>query len=316
MANTAFERANIFAPVNERSLGHEQMLIRARALQGMSFLCYSQGDNPNAYKSGDKCIEYARQLNDVGMLATALAFSGSARLFEGDLGAGRKQIEEANEITQQVGDGYARGMTLGMMAQVEMIINHDMKVAEEYERQGMALIKEIAGTWTSLMMYFGIGRGAVFRGDYATARERFAYCLPRFIEMKDEHRANMIYSELAHMDRHEGKLQQAQDTYRETILVWQRLGHRAAVAHQLECFAFLAKAQEKAEHALHLLGAAESLREKINIHMQPQEREEYEREIADLRTGMSEDEFKALWAEGRSMTMEQAIDLALMGASS
>jgi hypothetical protein len=198
-----------------------------------------------------------------------------------------------------------------MMAQAEMMVNHDMEAAERYEGMAMELTRDLAGTWTGLMLYFGTGRGAKFRGDFTIARERFAVCLPLFEEMKDVHRVNMIRSELAHMDRYEGKFPQAEDVYRKTIQVWQKLGHRAAVAHQLECFAFLAKVHEAPERALHLLGAAESLRERIHIQMNPQERQEYEREVADLRASMSDQQFKSLWSQGRALTMEQAIELAL-----
>ena len=38
---------------------------------------------------------------------------------------------------------------------------------------------------------------------------------------------------------------------------------------------------------------------------------EYEREVTDLKANMDEKVFASLWAEGRSMTMEQAIQLAL-----
>jgi hypothetical protein len=41
------------------------------------------------------------------------------------------------------------------------------------------------------------------------------------------------------------------------------------------------------------------------------ERVEYEREVNDLKTNTDEKLFAALWAEGRSVTMEQAIQLAL-----
>lgn len=245
------------------------------------------------------------------MLATALGFSGSARLFEGDFETARAQVEEAVEICRAAGEKFGLGLAYGMMAQAEIMINHNMKAAEEYERQAVELTSELGGTWTGLMLYFGTGRGAMYRGDYAVARERFAYCLPRFVEMKDEHRANMIHSELAHMDRYEGKIQQAQGAYRKTILIWQKLGHRAAIAHQLECFAYLAKAQEEPERALLLLGAADVLREKINIHMQPHEKAEYEREVADLRASMSEHEFHTLWMRGRALTMDEAIELVV-----
>lgn len=89
------------------------------------------------------------------------------------------------------------------------------------------------------------------------------------------------------------------------------MGHRAAVAHQLECLAFIAKALEQAEKAAKLLGASEAIRQRIEIDMNPIERWEYENEVADLKGNMDEKEFASLWAEGRSMNMQEAIDLAL-----
>jgi hypothetical protein len=121
----------------------------------------------------------------------------------------------------------------------------------------------------------------------------------------------MIQSELAHLERRQGHLTQAKPLYRETIQEWQRIGHRAAIAHELECFAFIAKAQEQDEHAARLFGAAEALRETINISMTAFERMEYDREISDLRANMDEAIFAKAWAEGRDMTMEQAIAFAL-----
>jgi non-specific serine/threonine protein kinase len=121
----------------------------------------------------------------------------------------------------------------------------------------------------------------------------------------------MVQSELAHMERAEGHYEVALQTYRETIVVWQRLGHRAAIAHQLECLAFIAKVHEKAERAATLFGAAEALREQIEIQMTVMERVEYEREVADLRAEMDEQVFASAWANGRAKTMEEAISCAL-----
>jgi len=53
------------------------------------------------------------------------------------------------------------------------------------------------------------------------------------------------------------------------------------------------------------------LRENINIPMNPPEQVEYDREISDLRANMDEAAFAKAWAEGRALTMEQAIEYAL-----
>jgi len=42
-----------------------------------------------------------------------------------------------------------------------------------------------------------------------------------------------------------------------------------------------------------------------------QEQIEYEKQIADLRAGLGDESFNQCWDAGKSMTMEQAIQLAL-----
>jgi hypothetical protein len=75
--------------------------------------------------------------------------------------------------------------------------------------------------------------------------------------------------------------------------------------------AFIAKAQERGERAVKLMGAAEALRAASSSLRTPQEQIEYERELASLRAGMNEETFELLWAEGQSMSMDQAIDFAM-----
>jgi hypothetical protein len=116
---------------------------------------------------------------------------------------------------------------------------------------------------------------------------------------------------MAHVARRMGNFQEALALYHETLPEWQEIGHRGAVAHQLECFGFIAKAQEQGERAVKLLSAAEALRTASKSPRTPQEGIEYDREVAGLRAGMDEKEFDLLWEEGKSMTMEQAVDFAL-----
>ena len=118
-------------------------------------------------------------------------------------------------------------------------------------------------------------------------------------------------SEIGHIARMQGDVSQAREIYRQTILAFQELGNRPAVAHQLECFAFIALAEAEAQRAVQLLGAAEALREKIESPMTDFERSEYDQAVARLRLLLPEAEFNALWAEGRSLRREQAVRLAL-----
>jgi uncharacterized protein HemY len=161
------------------------------------------------------------------------------------------------------------------------------------------------------MIAFGFANYTAAQGNYAEARSQLESCIPLFTEMRDRHRLAMVHSELAHLERRQGHFAKAKPLYRETLQEWQKIGHRAAIAHELECFAFIAKAQEEDQRAVRLLGTAEILRENINIPMNPPERVEYDREVNDLRVNMDEAAFAKTWAEGRALTMEQAIAVAL-----
>jgi hypothetical protein len=101
--------------------------------------------------------------------------------------------------------------------------------------------------------------------------------------------------------------------WREVRASWQDLGNRAAFSHQLECFGFLAIANEEPQQAIKLFGAAEAMRERIKSVMTDTELVEYQQAISQLRLMLPPAEFNSLWTEGRTMKMEQAIQLALHG---
>jgi len=125
------------------------------------------------------------------------------------------------------------------------------------------------------------------------------------------HPANSMDSQRGHTLRRSGDLDGALKVYRRTILEWQQMGRRAAVANQLECFAFIALAQEKPAMAARLLGAAEVLRESLVDVMMPEEQEEYDVNVAALREVMDLGALEEAWQAGRGLDLDSAVNLAL-----
>jgi hypothetical protein len=60
-----------------------------------------------------------------------------------------------------------------------------------------------------------------------------------------------------------------------------------------------------------LLGATEALREKIQSPVAPVARQEYDRDVARIRAQLHLPEFTVAWANGRSLSLDQAIESAL-----
>jgi predicted ATPase/class 3 adenylate cyclase len=125
--------------------------------------------------------------------------------------------------------------------------------------------------------------------------------------------ANIIDSEIGHTLRQTGDLAGAADIYRATIVEWQDLGHRAAVANQLECFAFIALDEEVLDRAAQLFGAAEALRDVLSSRMTPEEGKVYDANVDRLRRAMAPAAFEKAWKMGRGLDMDAAIELALAG---
>lgn len=307
----ALERMNSQPDVQGNAGARERLVAIARAWQGVSFMAFSQGDMLKATAAADTCAAYARQLGEKEILAVVLTFSAASRMMSGHFEELDTMMSETMGIVEESNNAYARGMTYGMLGSRLLMTGTEPKKGHELIHKGLGLLKGSENYFGHTMVMLGLAMEARFNGRFDEARAGFEPLIPIFHDFGDHHRSNMVRSELAHIERLDGHIDKATTMYHETILEWKRLGHRAAVANQLECYAFIARTQEQSERAVQLLGAAEALRELINIDMSQLERVEYEREVTDLKANMDEKEFIALWAAGRSMTMEQAIDLAI-----
>ena len=70
-------------------------------------------------------------------------------------------------------------------------------------------------------------------------------------------------------------------------------------------------AQRQFADAGKLCGAADALLELMHTQMHPFDQEHYQQKLAALRAELDQAAFDAALAEGRALTLEQAIDLAL-----
>ena len=99
--------------------------------------------------------------------------------------------------------------------------------------------------------------------------------------------------------------------YRESLTVQRELNAWEHIAESLEALAGVAQVWAEPGEAARLFGVAEALREAMGAPLPPSDRKEYDRDEAAVRTALGEEASATAWAEGRAMTLEQAIELAL-----
>jgi tetratricopeptide (TPR) repeat protein len=165
---------------------------------------------------------------------------------------------------------------------------------------------------------FVLGNIVGVRGRVASRAGRLAEAERWFVEARAYYRAmgngmfeRVLSSELAHALRRDGRLEEAELEYRQTIRGWQESGNRGAVANQLECFGFIALARGDGTRAARLLGAAEAIREAAGAPMTAFEREEYDTAVERSRARLDASAVESAWTAGRLMTVDAAVAFAL-----
>ena len=296
---------------NGKILTAEEEIHMARLLAAMSTMSLSLGDNQATAMEAEQATTLLRTLGDKWTLALTLAYHTAGKLATGKFKEAVASVDEALKLAEELGDNYILASAMSAASGVEFMVRRDFDKTDALLEKAGELFKEHGSRWSYAISVYGFGNLLRLQGRFQKAREKYKITMETMQAMGSTRNVVMIKSDLAHILRQEGNYPEAISSYRETIKEWQRMGHRAAVAHQMECLAFIAKSLEQVEKATKLLGAAEALRQKIGIDMAPYEREEYEREVADLKANMDGKEFASLWAEGRSLSMEQAIQFAL-----
>jgi predicted ATPase/class 3 adenylate cyclase len=306
---SAIERAKALPPVNGDADLHRQKLI-ARALFTQGMVGMGVGNMPLAIQAQKEAIAISRMTGDRRILGYSLLMYYTATGFIHAPDRNDAAREGYHIFSHEVNDSFGLGMGYMMMARLAAEkgdeIEKDLYFGKLRER-----MRETPGSYQAGMFHLGMGMDESRHGNYQAAKRIFEDGEKIFKDIGSVNFQLIMRSEIGHIERYTGNLTQAKLIYQKTIKGWQEIGNRSAIAHQLECFGFLAIHVEEPQRAAKLFGAGEALREKAQSPMADHEQVEFDQSVAHLRTMLPRREFNTLWAEGRSMTMEQAIQLAL-----
>jgi predicted ATPase len=298
-------------PLSHGITNEQRLVARAKALRGLTRLYLSLGDNANAKRVGAESVALYRQSQDRRGLAFALVVLAYPLEFLGERLQAEAALQESYSIARAEGDTYAICRSLNRLARVIIDLYHDLDLAQGYVEESLHLAREAGLRSQEAQACEIAGFIATDRSDADKARSHFKESLRIYWEIGASFNVILEKSNLAHLERKFRNHADALGYYRETIVAFRDIGQRGAVAHQLECFGFIALAQHQNVRALQLFAAAQSLREKDGMHMTPDEQAYFDKQLKTLREKMDSTQFNSAWSQGHAMTMEQAIQFAL-----
>jgi tetratricopeptide (TPR) repeat protein len=177
--------------------------------------------------------------------------------------------------------------------------------------EGLAIRREVGDRWAVANSLNNLGNVALDQGRYAEARTWQEEALALRREVGDRWAVANSLNNLGNVVRAQGDYAAARAFYRESLLTNRELGDRWGLAYLLEDMGGLAAWQSHAERAMRLIGAAAALRDEIRAPLSAAEQAKLERALEPIRLEMDETARSALHAEGRAMSLEQAIEYAL-----
>jgi non-specific serine/threonine protein kinase len=289
----------------------DQASERARICAVLTQAATFMGDHHIGRPAAAAGLALAEQAGDKVALAHLYGMLGLSCMYQGDFEASRQALKAGEALAREQDLKGPLALILILETQVRFFEGGNTAEAQEYWAETEALMSRPDTQASYKMLDFAFARLTGLLGNIAKARVLFNRTIEAAQRTGNLRVVYSCHSELAHMLRRHGDLDEALGLYAHVLPKWKDLGHRSAVAHELECIAFIQVLKDQPDTALTMLGAAESLRREVGSSMTVPERAEYDQVLAGLRSRVDENDFQRLWGAGHSMDMEQAVAFAL-----
>lgn len=236
--------------------------------------------------------------------ANALYAAGKLAEHQGDYAAAAF-LREAIRLLRTTGDAARLADALAWHACVSF------EVCPEPERralieESLAIYQQLADIPGQAKAFNFFGEMARLAGDYDRATEFYEQSLALYQQAEDSGALAVIRHNLGYVAQHRQDYARATVLFSDALALYRHYGDRRLLVICLAALAAVASIG-RPERAARLFAAAEAHLETMGTRMQPADLAEHQRNVADVRTAMEEQAFQRAWAEGRTMSLEQAL---------
>jgi non-specific serine/threonine protein kinase len=246
--------------------------------------------------------------------ANALKWAGNLAYMQGDYAPAHAFYEESLTVFRNLGDRAGVGAVLSNLGNTA-VWQAEYAQACAYYEESLAIRRQLGDQWGIAASLNNLGNWAYLQGDYTRARACYEESLAISRELGDRTGDMLRLINLGNVTRMQGEYAEAHAVLVESLALARELANPFGTAMSLEAMGKLAVAREEYPRAARLLGSAEAHREEISAPLSPAEREELEREVSSVQRSLGEEAFAAAWAEGRGLSIEQAVALATASES-
>ena len=217
-------------------------------------------------------------------------------------------LEENLALAREGDDKFRLGSVLLLLAGLD-VKQGDLSTARVRTDEALAVF-QATGRKNGLQWALNsLGDLARLEGDYGRAGTLYEEALSQARDVGIT--GGWVLHNLGHVAQHHAEHARATALFKESLSLRQQEGEKEGIAEALAGLAGVAASTRQPERAARLFGAAETLRAAIHQDIRRQNREPYDLYLPLARAQLGEAAFSQAWAEGRAVTLEQAIHYAL-----
>jgi tetratricopeptide (TPR) repeat protein len=229
---------------------------------------------------------------------------------QGDIARAKELSDESLNFFRELGDtgGSAfASMVLGHVAADQ----HNYGLAATHFEESLALNRQIGDRHFIAWALADLAEMAMRQADRARAVALYEQSLLLFRELGHTWSISFVLLTLAEVTQSQGDYSRAMQLYAEGLGHALDVRNLRGVAWCFKGLAELAEATGQAERAAWLGGASVGVLESSDEQLEHASDAEYWPDIVALRTRLEAAGLAAAWADGRAMTLEQAVAYAL-----
>jgi predicted ATPase/class 3 adenylate cyclase len=243
----------------------------------------------------------------------ALSGAGSLAYWQNDYEPTRSYYREALDIARDRND--RPGIALGALNMgFGRLLEGDRNRAEDLFRESAAVYEEVGDLLGQAQTETLIGWMLSLRGDIEKGLERYEHGVALLREVGDRFGLADSLGGIAQLYIQAGRLNEARSVSLEALQLFHEADNHSGISFVLEALGELESRLGRFDRALRLAGAADAIREVVGGGAPPELMQ-----IEDPRTRagerMSEEEIERAWAEGRAMSLEEALAYARNGGT-
>ena len=216
----------------------------------------------------------------------------------------------AVQIFREIGDRVGEAIGLLHLAEISMYAVDDAD-ARRYVVDALEIAREIKNPEIESECERMLGEIALEAGDVSAAAERFARCLDVCREAEDKRGEATASWWQGKADLAAGDTECARQRFCDALRAFQAFEMYAEMLGCLEDVADLLHVLDMPPDSVRFYAAAERLRDRLVLPLQPRFAVKRKDRLALLRSALGDAAFDAAWADGRAWGLEKSLRCAL-----